>query len=167
MPEGSYRTYFKDNLRLMIETSLEAGVTPVLTSTTGHYTETNYEDTWRENPEALTKLFVEMKEVAEEYKDQGVVYLPLFEYTDEVFHEWGNKVRFDTVHLREKAYDWFKKYGDKPVTYYTNDKMDGVHYNDNGAKWVASHIMRLAYESGSSLKEYINEPDVYDIPMIR
>ena len=167
-PEGSYRTYFKDNLRTMIDTALEIGVTPILTSTTGHYSEKNYEDTWSENPVALTKLFNEMKEVAEEYQAKGedVVYLPLFEYTDIVFHEWGNKVRFDSVHLRKNAYDWFRKYGDKPVTY-SDTSADGVHYNDNGAQWVASQIMRLAYESGSSIKNYINEPDVFDLPMIR
>ncbi len=165
-PEGSDITYFKDNLRKMLDTAIEAGVTPILTSTTGHYSQDNYKDEWQESPENLTKLFGEMKEVAEEYKDKGVVYLPLFEYTDKIFHEWGNKVRFDTVHLRKGSYDWFRKYGNKSVMKKDNE-VDGVHYNENGAKWVASHIMRLVYESDSSLKEYINEPDVYDIPMIR
>ena len=55
--------------------------------------------------------------------------------------------------------------GNKEVTY-ADTKVDGVHYNENGAKWVASQIMRLAYESGSTIKNYINEPDVFDIPMI-
>lgn len=47
-----------------------------------------------------------------------------------------------------------------------NSKYDQLHYNYNGAKWIASNIAKLIYESDCPLKEYVNEPDVYDIPMI-
>jgi len=164
--EGHYRTYFKDNLRTMLDTALEAGVTPILSSTTGHYGEKNYDNNSFNSAAGLTVLFEEMKEVAEEekYKNAGVVYLPLFEYTDEEYHKWGNKARFDAVHLCDGAYEWFEKYGDQEVKI---SYIDGVHYNVNGAKWVASNIMRMVYESGSSLKEFINEPDVFDLPTIK
>lgn len=158
-----YMTFFKDNLRKMIDTALEAGVTPILSSTTGHYGETNYNNDAFSNASGLTTLFNEMKEVAEEYKDKGVVYLPLFEYTDELYQKWGNMARFEAVHLCDGAYEWFERYGDQDVKI---SYVDGVHYNVNGAKWVASLIAKMINESDSPAKAYLNETDIFDLPTI-
>lgn len=157
-----YRTYYKDNLRKMIDTAREVGVEPILMSSTGHYSEDNYDNVSNAN---VQKYFKEMEEVAEEYAAKGepVTFIDLHDYADEIFQEWGGYTRVPTIHLEETAYEWFKKYGDHEVML---TKMDGVHYNINGAKWVASVVAKLIYESDCSLADYVNEPDVYDVPIL-
>lgn len=159
---------YKDNLRTMINLAKDAGATPILMSSTGHYKGTNVGEPILSN-DKLDDYFVCMKEVAEE---ENVEFIDLFNYTDAIYKQWGNLTRMDTVQINKHVIDWFKEndpdhLSESRYNDYMKDplKYDQVHYNYNGANWVASLIAKLIYESDSSLSELVNEPDIYDIPM--
>lgn len=159
---------YKANLKEMIRLAKEAGATPILMSSTGHYRVNTVGKPVLSN-EKLDDYFVYMEEVANE---EGVEFIDLYTHTDAIYTQWGNLTRMDTVQLNKHVIDWFVKYDPEHVSenridQYTKDPnlYDVVHYNYNGANWVASQIAKLIYESNSSIKELVNEPDIYDIPM--
>lgn len=160
-----YRTFYKDNLRKMIDTARERDVEPILMSSTGHYGETSYGNV---SNAGVQEYFTEMEEVAQEYAAKGepVTFINLHDYTDEKFQELGEYKRVPTIHLDPVSYAWFEKYGDGTEVKEADAGMDAVHYNINGAKWVASCVAKLIYESDSSLAELVNEPDIYDVPIL-
>jgi len=170
LPEGYEKVYswcsdeeaYKANLQKMIDDAIEQGATPILLGSTNTYQAKG--DNLSPSDSVKTYATTYMQDVA---KENNIVYINIHDYAHNIYNTWGsNQTRMHTVQLDGVSAEWFEKYGyTKPYRDYAADP-DSTHYNENGARWIASLVAKLIYESDSDLKELVNEPDVYDIPVL-